>query len=347
MPLMTYRMLELPLEFTFTISRSSKTVAKTVLLELMLDYQGQAYTGLGEAVPSSFYGENAESVMAFYRACLSEGLLEHLDPFNQQELERRLALMPDNWAAKAAIDMAMLDIRGKILGIPVYRLLGLDPLKAPKTSYTIGIDTLENVKLKTETALSRGYDVLKVKLGGENDLKSLELIRQLAPEATLRVDANAAWTLKQALEMLTMLKSLDVEFVEEPLKLFSDEEDYVKLKAKAPLPLMADESCHRLRDIPRCARLFDSINLKLTKTGGIHEAIRMIHAARAHGLEIMLGCFCETSVSITSLAHISPLVDYADLDGALLLANDPFVGVTFHGSQMVLPEWPGLGIVPR
>jgi L-alanine-DL-glutamate epimerase-like enolase superfamily enzyme len=345
---LSYRLLELPLEFTFAISRSSKDVAYTVLVELTTEYNGQRYTGLGEAVPTRFYGEDPNTVMDFYEQIKVEGLLEGLDPFNIQDLCERFTGYTRHRAARAAIDMAVYDIQGKILGIPLYQLWGLDPNRAPKTSYTIGLAGLETVRHKTEVALSRGYDILKVKLGGPEDLKTLALIRQLAPEATIRADANAAWTLDDALRMLPELVRFGVEFVEEPLHLKkSKEADYERLREETPLPLMADESCHTLRDIPRCAAFFHSVNLKPTKTGGLTEALRMIHAARAHDLKIMLGCFTETSVSNTAFAHLSPLVDYADLDGGLLLANDPFDGVKFVGNQIRLPQRPGIGVRPK
>lgn len=342
-----YTLLELPLEFTFTISRSSKDVAHTVLLELTTQYQGQSYTGLGEAVPTRFYGEDPNTVIDFYERIQAEGLLDGLNPFNLQDLADRLQGYTKNMSAKAAIDMAVHDIQGKILDVPLYQIWGLDPNRAPKTSYTIGIADIDTVKHKTEVALSRGYDILKVKMGAPQDLEVLQVIRKMAPTATIRVDANAAWKVDEALEMLPILKEYGVEFVEEPLHLKSSEADYERLKEESPLPLMADESCHTLRDIPRCAAYFHSINLKPTKTGGLSEALRMIHAAKAHELKIMLGCFTETSVANTAFAHLSPLVDYADLDGGLLLAKDPFDGVKFVGNQIGLPQRPGIGVVPR
>jgi L-alanine-DL-glutamate epimerase-like enolase superfamily enzyme len=344
---LTYRLLELPLEFTFTISRSSKDVAHTVLVELTAEVEGRAITGLGEAVPTRFYGEDPNSVMDFYARVQLEGLLDGLDPFNIQEYRERLRGFTRNRCAKAALEMALYDIQGKALGVPLYRLWGLNPDLAPKTSYTIGLADLETVRHKTDVALSRGYDILKVKLGGPEDMAVLEAIRERAPEATLRVDANAAWRIDEALKMLPVLKDHGVEFVEEPLMLKSDPTHYERLKEESPLPLMADENCHTLRDIPHCARFYHAVNLKPTKTGGLYEAMRMIHAARAHDLKIMLGCFTETSISNTAFAHLSPLVDYADLDGGLLLANDPFDGVQFLGNQIRLPQRPGLGVIPR
>jgi len=341
--------LDIPYEFTFTISRHSHTHTTTVIVALTYEENGNTYVGLGEAVPSEFYGENAASVLAFYDRLEREQVLADLTPFDMQKLLERFAALEGNMAAKSGIDMAFYDLQGKILNLPVWKLWGLDPQKAPKSSYTIGIADLDTVKHKTEVALSRGYDVLKVKLGSPNDVSLFETIRRMAPhpQITMRVDANAAWNVKDAIEICKLLHEHHVEFVEEPLKLTSTEDDYAELKASSPLPLMADESCHTLRDIPRCAQYFHSINLKHTKTGGLSEALRMIHAARAHNLNIMLGGFGESSLSITAFAQLSPLVDYCDLDGALLMAEDAYEGILFKGSRFTLPNRPGLGVLPR
>lgn len=343
---LSYEPMEMPLEFPFTISRGSETVARTVLVEIKVEWQGSSYTGLGEAVPSAFYGETPESVASFYDELNQSSLLSDLHPFAIQVLTKRLEGLPGNMAAKAGIDMAMYDLQGKITGLPLYQLWGLDPGTVPDSSYTIGIADLETMRLKTQTALSRGYTILKVKLGTAEDEAILAMLREEAPGATIRADVNAGWTVQQALGMGGILQKYGVEFIEEPLVLTSCEEDYRRFKDQFPVPVMADESCKTLSDIPRCARLFHAINLKHTKTGGLTEATRMIHAARAHGLKIMLGGFCESSLSVTAFAHLSPLVDYADLDAALLLAKDPFSGITFTGSQYQLPNRPGIGAVP-
>lgn len=341
--------LEIPYEFTFTISRHSHTHATTVIAELSHEEGGKTYTGHGEAVPSEFYGENAASVGAFYQRLQRERVLDDLSPFDIQKLQDRFSAIEGNLAAKSAIDQAFYDLQGKILNRPLWQLWGLDPQQAPKSSYTIGIADLETAKRKTEIALSRGYDVLKVKLGSPNDVDLFKAIRALAPypEITMRVDANAAWEVDAAIDICHLLHEHHVEFVEEPLKLTCSDADYARLKESSPIPLMADESCHTLRDIPRCAEFFHAINLKHTKTGGLTEALRMIHAARAHQLTIMLGGFGESSLSVTAFAQLSPLVDYCDLDGALLMAEDAYVGVVFEGSRFTLPHRPGLGVIPR
>jgi len=342
-----YQVLDLTLEFVFAISRWGKAHTQTVLLEPTTVWQGQTIQGIGEAVPEKFYGETVETVQAFYQQIMVDGVLSDLTPFDIQKLTQRLNQYKGHMAAKSGLDMAFYDMQGKILGLPLYQLWGLDPSQAPKSSYTIGLCDLDEVRHKTTVALSRGYDVLKVKLGSTHDRETLDIVRELAPNATIRTDANAGLTLKQAMVLAKDMVSKQVEFVEEPLTLDSPEADYITLKAEYPIPVMADESCKTLGDIPRCAQLFDAINLKHTKTGGLTEALRMIHAARAHNLKIMLGGFSETSVSVTAFGHLSPLVDYADLDAALLLAHDPYDGIAFNGSQIVLPKRPGIGVIPR
>jgi L-Ala-D/L-Glu epimerase len=342
---LNYQLQKLDLEFVFAISRSSSSQAETILLELDTEYNDQSYQAIGEAVYSRFYGEDENSIIDFYKRINEDKILSGLDPFNVQDFEARMSSLPgNNQAAKSGLDIALWDLRGKILGLPLYRLLGLDSSRIPKTSYTIGLADLDTIKRKTLTALERGYDILKVKLGSPNDLKIIELIRELAPSEAIRVDANAAWTCDEALKLLKVLKELRVEFVEEPLRLDSSIADYERLKAESPLALMADESCHTSKDLVYCSKYFHSINLKHTKTGGLTEALRMIHTARALGLKIMLGCFTESSVSITAFAHLGPLVDYLDLDGSLLLAKDPFQGVEFHANKLILPTHPGLGV---
>ena len=342
---LSYKLIELPLEFTFTISRSSTTVAKTFIVTLVTEYENQIYTAYGEAVFSRYYGEDENSVASFYEQIKEEKVLDDLDPFDLDKFEKRIGKYEGHMAAKAGLDIALYDLRAKIKNLPLYAYLGLDPKKTPKTSYTIGIADLETIKLKTLTALERGYDLLKVKLGSPEDLITIETIRKLAPKATIRVDANAAWTVNDALAVLNIIKDYNIEFVEEPLKLGSEQNDYIKLYEESPLPLMADESCHTSQNIEWCAKYFHSINIKHTKCGGISEALRMIQKAKEHNLKIMLGCFSETTISIAAFAHISPLVDYADLDGSLLLKNEPFQAVKFQGSNIILKDAPGLGVV--
>lgn len=349
---LTYRRLNIPLEFTFTISRGSLTEAKTVYIELQAEHEGRSYIGMGEAVPAKFYGEDQDSVCAFYDRLIADNTLGDLDPLDMVGFEARMAVFEGNGAAKSALDMAMYDLKGKIANQPVWQMLGLDATRVPKSSYTIGIADLDTVRHKTEVALSRGYDILKVKLGSPEDMACLKLIRSIVddgplPLVTIRVDANAAWTLVDAMPMMAALHEMGVEFVEEPLRLDSSQADYEALKAMSPVMLMADESCRTLKDITRCSELFGAINLKHTKTGGLTEAMRMILAARAFQLKIMLGCFTESSLSISAFAQLAPMVDYADLDGALLTAADPFEGIRFEGNTFHLSARPGLGVIER
>jgi L-Ala-D/L-Glu epimerase len=253
------------------------------------------------------------------------------------------AAVPGQSSAEAAVDMALFDLAGQRLGVPVYELLGLDPSHTPQTSFTIGLDTPEVVVRKVREAAA--YPILKVKMGSDDDREVLQAVRDNT-SATLRVDANEGWTPAGALERLEWLHGLGVEFVEQPLPAGMLEETR-ELRRRSPLPFFADESVHRAADIPALAGAFDGINIKLMKCGGLAEALRMIATARAHGLRVMLGCMIESSLAITAAAHLSPLVDTADLDGNLLLDRDPFVGATVREGRLVLPDAPGLGVRPR
>ncbi len=340
-----YYPVELPCEFDFTISRGTQKVARHVFVELTCGHAGRTLTGLGEAVPCEYYGTTQQSVLDFLDWVQEENLLDPLTPFDLQKFNDTMTQIPGQMPAKAALEMALYDLMGQVTGQPVFRLLGLDPARVPRSSYTIGIASLEEVKHKTQVALERGYDILKVKVGGPNDLDTLEAIRGAVPESvTIRVDANAAWTVDEAIKMYPLLLDFGVEFVEEPLQPDLPIKERQRVKESCPMTIIADESVHTLTDIPVVAQWADGVNLKLTKTGGLTEALRMIHAARAHSLSIMLGCFVESSLSITAFAQLAPLVDFLDLDGGLLLAEDPVEGVQWKGNQLYLPERPGLGV---
>jgi L-alanine-DL-glutamate epimerase-like enolase superfamily enzyme len=266
------------------------------------------------------------------------------DPFDIEEAERRWATMlRENPAARAALSAALHDLVGKRLGIPVYRLWGLDPAQAPRSTFTIGLDTPEKVRMKVLEA--EQYPILKIKLGTDRDEAILRAIRDVT-DKPLRVDANAGWTRERAHAMLPVLKEWGVEFVEQPLAP-DDLDGLAALRRRAVLPVVVDESCLVARDIPRVAGAVDGINIKLAKCGSLREALRMIAAARAHGLLVMVGCMIETSLGISAAAHFTPLVDAADLDGAALTANDPFVGATIGGGRIALPDAPGLGVRRR
>jgi L-alanine-DL-glutamate epimerase-like enolase superfamily enzyme len=239
--------------------------------------------------------------------------------------------------------MALRDLAGKRLGAPLYELLGLDPRDTPATSFTIGMDTPDAMAARVRAAGE--FEVLKIKLGAENDRELLGAVRA-ATARPLRVDANEGWTLEGAISRLEWLQEMGVELVEQPLPA-AELEATRELRRLSPLPLFADESVHRAADIPRIAEAFDGINIKLMKCGGIGEALRMIAVARAHDLQVMLGCMVESSLAVTAAAHLSPLVDHADLDGNLLVANDPYVGAAVERGRLVLPRRPGLGVRPR
>jgi L-alanine-DL-glutamate epimerase-like enolase superfamily enzyme len=327
-----FERLELPLEHEFTISRGSASTARNVAVRIT-DESGT--TGVGAAAPSRHYGESVETVEAVLPDLL-DVVREVGDPHALDRIERAMRRrVNDNPAAHAAVSLALHDLVGKRLDQPLYRLWGLDPANAPDTSYTIGIDDTETMRAKTEQALERGYSVLKVKVGTDRDEEIVSAVRATAPDATIRVDANEAWTPREAVRATELLAEYDVEFVEQPVPA-DDPEGLRYVYEHGALPVAADESCVTLPDVPRVADRADIVNLKLMKCGGLREARRMVHAARAHGLEVMLGCMVESNAAIAGACHLAPLLDYADLDGALLLADDAYDGVDLTGGEIRL-----------
>jgi L-alanine-DL-glutamate epimerase-like enolase superfamily enzyme len=266
------------------------------------------------------------------------------DPFNleaaEQQWEQKLR---GNAAARAALSSALHDLIGKRLEIPVYRLWGLDPCRAPRSTFTIGLDTPERIKAKVREA--EEYPILKVKLGTDRDVEILQAIRD-ATDKEIRVDANCGWTVKRTIRMLPVLDEFGVTVLEQPL-VPHDLDGLAAVTAQADIPIIADESCLTAVDIPPLVGKVDGINIKLAKCGGLREALRMIAIARAHGLMVMVGCMIESSLGITAAAHFTPLVDIVDLDGAALLADDPFDGARIDGGQVSLPNGPGLGVRRR
>jgi L-Ala-D/L-Glu epimerase / N-acetyl-D-glutamate racemase len=335
---MDVEFLELRTKHPFVIARGGQSDYRTAWVRLT-DQDG--HEGWGEAAPSKFYGETADSVGAalkFYGSALPE------DPFNLEDAEGRWATMlRGNAAARAALSAALHDLVGKRLGVPVYRLWGLDPCKAPKSTFTIGLDTPERIKAKVREA--EQFPILKVKLGTDRDLEILRAIRE-ATDKEIRVDANCGWTVKGAIRMLPVLDEFGVTVLEQPLPP-DDLDGLAVITAQSDIPVIADESCKTVADIPPLVGKVDGINIKLAKCGGLREALRMIAVARAHGLMVMVGCMIESSLGITAAAHFTPLVDLVDLDGAALLANDPFVGAHIDGGQVTLPSAPGLGVRRR
>ncbi len=330
-------LINLKLTEPFRISRGVQHYAQRVVVKIA----GEGQIGIGEAAPSTFYGENHETVLA----CLTT-YAEHLgdDPFALEEILTALEkTIQRNAAARAAVDMALYDLTGKLLGVPLYKLLGLNPARTAYTSFTIGLDTPAEMARKARQA--KDFPILKVKLGSPQDIDCIKAIRDVSG-ATIRVDANAGWTVKAAIKLIQALEPYRIEFVEQPLPP-TDLDGLRLLREHSPLPIFADESCVTVEDIPRVAGCVDGINIKLMKCGGIRQALKMIHTARAHHLQIMLGCMIESSLAITAAAHLTPLVDYADLDGHLLIDNDPHLGVQVEAGKLILPDRPGLGVIER
>ena len=330
----SFERVSLPLEDSFTIARGTQTEAENAIVRIS-DSGGM--TGIGGAAPASHYGETADTVAAVLPDLLS--VVEDVgDPHAFQAIEAGMAaVVNDNPAARCAVSIAVHDLAAKRLGVPLYRLWGLDPSTAPTTSYTIGLDETERVREKTAAAVDAGYEVLKIKLGTDRDRELVDAVREAAPDARVRVDANEAWTPREAVAKSEWLADRDVEFVEQPVSA-EDPEGLKFVYERSALPIAADESCVTLSDIPAIADRCDIANLKLMKTGGLEEARRMIAAARAHGLEVMCGCMIESNASIAAAAQLAPLLDYADLDGSLLLADDPYDGVDLTDGEIRLAE---------
>lgn len=325
---------ELALTTPFRISRGVQDTASNVIVHITHN----GIVGHGEAAPDEFYGETQETVLA----CIASfaGNLGD-DPFLIQDIMGRLdRLIRLNPSAKAAVDMALYDLVGKMLHVPVYKLLGLNPAHTPNTSFTLGIDTPDAMRKKA--LLASEYPIFKVKVGTKHDLDNLKAIREVS-SATIRVDANTAWAPKEAITMINALAPYNIEFVEQPVAPY-DLAGLKLIRNNVPVPIIADESCVAIEDIPRLAECVDGVNFKLMKSNGITNVLRMIHVARAHNLRVMIGCMIESSLAITAAAHLTPLVDYADLDGNLLINNDPYRGVTVRNGKLMLPDTPGLGV---
>ncbi|HEY8723794.1 MAG TPA: dipeptide epimerase [Gaiellaceae bacterium] len=313
---------------TFTISRGSEDEADVVQVEIAHD----GVTGFGEAAPIERYDESAASALAW---------LEHVtlgdDPFALDEIFD--SLPPGEQAARAAVDAALYDLQGKLTGRPVYELLGVRPV-GPPTSWTIWLGDPDDMARRTEKVANRGFKRLKLKLGGFDglDVERVKAVRSVTA-LPLMCDANEAWTFDEALEVIPQL---DVEYCEQPLK--AGDPDGPALKERSPVPIYVDEDCHTLADVAACAERAHGINIKLAKSGGIREGVRMANAARALGLGVMLGCMVESGLGIAAGAHIASLMDHVDLDGNLLLAEDPWPGVQFIDGVQRPSNRPGLGV---
>jgi len=320
----------LDLKTTFRVAHGASDQRHNVLVYLD--------DGVGEAAAVPYYDETQEGIIAYLQSIPDLGD----DPFDiDAVLSRR---PPGSRAARSAIDAALHDLWGKKLGQPLYKLFGLNPTNLPPTSFTIGIDEPE---VMAEQAKASNYPVIKIKLGSEKDEKIVAAIRN-ATNAKLRVDANAGWNREHALDIIPRLLEYDLEFIEQPLDV-EDVDGYFWLKGKlrvqkVDIPIFADETAKTSHDIAKLVGAIDGVVIKTMKSEGIREALRMIHTARAHDMQIMLSCFIESSVGVTAAAHLAPLCDYADLDGPLLIKNDPYRGLKYDGAKMTLPDSPGLGV---
>jgi L-alanine-DL-glutamate epimerase-like enolase superfamily enzyme len=326
------RIVELPLAETFVISRESQDVAE--LVEVSVTHEGT--TGYGEAAPIERYGESAASALAYVEA---NGHVLGDDPF---ALEETMARLPqEQFAARGALDAALHDLQGKLLGVPVWKLLGL-PRGGPPTSWTIWLGDPDDMARRAEKVAGR-FRRLKLKLGGRDglDVERVKAVRAVA-DVPLQVDVNEYWSLEEALDSIPQLAQLGVQYVEQPLP--AGDEAGPELKRRSDLPVYVDEDCHTLGDVARCAERAHGVNLKLAKSGGIREAVKMAHAARALGLGVMLGCMVESGLGISAGAQIASLCDHVDLDGNILLAQDPWPGVELVDGVQLPSEGPGLGV---
>jgi L-alanine-DL-glutamate epimerase-like enolase superfamily enzyme len=323
---------DLNLRTTFTIATSSTNVRHNILVRID--------EGLGEAPVVPHYHETPQGVMDYVAQVAP---LLGADPFQLEDILARLRPAhtgrPMSAAGYSAIDVALHDLIGKRLGIPLYKLFGLNPAHVPETSFTIAIDQPEVMAARAKES---GLPILKIKVGAGDDVAIVRAIRR-ATNARLRLDANEGWTREQAATLIPQLAEYNIEFIEQPL-VREDWEGLRWLKARVSVPIFADESAQTERDLPKLAGAIDGVVVKLMKTGGLRGALKTIAVARALDLKVMLSCMVESSVGVTAAAHIAPLADYLDLDGPLLIANDPFVGLRYEGARILLPDAPGLGL---
>jgi L-alanine-DL-glutamate epimerase-like enolase superfamily enzyme len=337
-PGFTTKIVRLNLQHTWTTTMSSSQYRDT----LHTAYTRDGITGHGEGAPIVRYHEDAAGAQKAAESV--RDLLLASDPMQFGKIMAEIfQRVPGEWAGKAAIDIALMDWVGQKLKIPLYSYFGLDPAETPLTTFSIGIDTPEITKQKTREA--DDFPILKVKVGLATDEPTIEAVRSVTKKP-LRVDANEGWTDKEeAVRKINWLEKMGVEFIEQPMPAEMIEETRW-VRSRVHIPVIADEACQRASDIPKLRDAFDGVNVKLDKSGGMLEAYRMIQIAKALGMKTMLGCMVSSSVSVTAAAHLSPLVDYADLDGNLLISNDPFHGVRVEKGKLILPKTPGLGLTP-
>lgn len=341
---LAWETLELQTAQPFGIARWTHSLYPRTFVTLEQD----GLTGRGEAAPNAFYGETrgtVEAVLPYLARALTDAWA---DPWDWDGLQATLsARMPQGHpSVKCALEMAAVEWCAQASGVPVWKLLGLSAAPLPETSYTVSLADLPEMRARARGAVARGHRVLKVKLGTEQDEAILVALREEVPDAAIRVDANAAWTRAQARRMLGVLEAAQVELLEQPLAA-DDLEGHAGLRAISRVPIIADESLHQVGDVVRLASAFDGVNLKLAKLGGPLQALRALRLARAHHLSVMMGCMIESSLGISAAAHLAGLCDWADLDGALLLAADPFSGLAWQAGHLARPQGPGWGVQRR
>jgi L-alanine-DL-glutamate epimerase-like enolase superfamily enzyme len=334
----TFRPVTLRLGAPFRISRSTDVEVELVEVALILD----GVTGYGEASPQGHFGESVASTTAFLESCTP---LLGDDPFALEEIEARLTELPGERSGRAAVDAALHDLCGKLAGVSLWRLLGV-PRRSPPTSYTIWLGDPDEMARRAGAASSGRFRRLKLKLGGRDGL-DVERVRAVRGATTLplQVDVNEYWSLDEALEAIPELARLGVDYVEQPLE--AGDPDGVTLKARSELPIYVDEDCHTLGDVAACAERAHGVNIKLAKSGGVREAMRMVHAARALGLGVMVGCMVESTLGIAPACPVASLCDHVDLDGNVLLAEDPWAGIELVDGVQLPSEQPGLGVRRR
>jgi L-alanine-DL-glutamate epimerase-like enolase superfamily enzyme len=335
----SHEVVRLKTRYPFVIARGGYAAHENVIVRIV-DKDG--IEGLGEAAPNRYYGESVATVASALEQFAP--VLGSASSWSLEAIEATLnRTLRGNGSAKSAISAALHDIMGKRLGVPVHKLWGLDPADAGESSYTIGI--ADNDGLRQRIADAAQYPILKVKLGTDRDMEIVRVVRDAAPGKRIRVDANAAWSPSHAVRMIDFLADQDIEFVEQPVAAHDiDGLRFVRTRSK--LPVIADESCLVSTDVPRLAGAVDGVNLKLAKCGSLREGLRIVHTARAFGMSVMAGCMIESSLGISAIAQLAPLLDHADLDGAALLAEDPFTGATIERGRIRLPDAPGIGAVP-
>jgi L-alanine-DL-glutamate epimerase-like enolase superfamily enzyme len=323
--------MELPLVHLFKIARGEEAIARTAVVRV----RAADLEGIGEATPIERYGESVESVIAYFQA----HPLACDNPFRLESLLH--AEIPA--AARAGLDLALHDLIGKELGKPLYALLGLDPSRAPLTSFTIGIADPQTMLRKVDEAAH--YPILKVKLGAGTLSEQVEIVAAIRGRygGTIRLDANEGWNVDEAITILRELQRYEIEFCEQPVA--AGNPQWLRaIRDRVSIPIVADEDCLVASDLPPLYGCVDGVNVKLAKAGGVRGALAMIHTARAMGLKVMIGCMVESAIAATAAAHVSPLADWADLDGPLLISRDPFTGVRYEAAKLLIPEAPGLGV---